>query len=216
MHNAGMKKAEAIARLKPFEHRLRKRGIESLYLFGSTARDEADETSDLDLLYDYDRSRAFSLFDQAGAMLELSDELGTKVRPDLARRLARSSAAPHRERDGAHLLMAGLADTQDDLALLIARGEKSVLGRSFEDLVRNDEAYDALTYRLAMIGETSKKLPDELKTRHPDLPWREMATFRNFASHDYFGVDARLVWLAAMSLEPIKAMVGAELARCRA
>jgi uncharacterized protein with HEPN domain len=111
--------------------------------------------------------------------------------------------------------MAGLADTLNDLALLIARAEKSVHGRTFDELVANDEAYDALTYRLAMIGETSKKLPDELKERHPHLPWREMATFRNFASHDYFGIDAHLVWQAAMSLRPIKAMVREETARCR-
>jgi len=103
--------------------------------------------------------------------------------------------------------MAALSDILDDLAVLIARAEKSVEGRTFDDLVANDEAYDALTYRLAMIGETSKKLPDEIRARHPNLPWREMATFRNFASHDYFGVDARLVWRAAMSLAEIKAMV---------
>ena len=72
-------KAEAITRLKPFERRLRERGILALYLFGSTARDEADEASDLDLLYEYDPSAKFSLFDQTGAMLELSDELGTRV-----------------------------------------------------------------------------------------------------------------------------------------
>lgn len=74
-----MKKAEAISRLKPFECRLRERGINALYLFGSTARDEAGVRSDLDLLYDYDPSRSFSLFDQASAMLELSDQLGAKV-----------------------------------------------------------------------------------------------------------------------------------------
>ena len=80
-----MKKAEAITRLKPFERRLRARGINALYLFGSTARDEASPASDLDLLYDYDSTRQFSLFDQAGAMLELSDALGTKV--DLVSRI---------------------------------------------------------------------------------------------------------------------------------
>ncbi|GGB96268.1 nucleotidyltransferase [Novosphingobium endophyticum] len=74
-----MRKAEAINRLKPFERRLRERGINALYLFGSTARDEAGEASDLDLLYEYDPSRKFSLFDQAGAMLEISDQLGAKV-----------------------------------------------------------------------------------------------------------------------------------------
>lgn len=111
--------------------------------------------------------------------------------------------------------MASPADTLNDLALLIARAEKSVHDRTFDELVTNDEAYDALTYRLAMIGETSKKLPDELKARHPHLPWREMATFRNFASHDYFGVDAHLVWQAARSLAPIKAMVTEETMRCQ-
>ena len=60
--------------------------------------------------------------------------------------------------------MAGLWDTLDDLALLIAKAEKSVADRTFDELVANDEAYDALTYRLAMIGETSKKLTDEIST----------------------------------------------------
>lgn len=74
-----MRKADAISRLKPFECRLRERGINALYLFGSTARDEADAASDLDLLYEYDPARKFSLFDQAGAMLELADGLGAKI-----------------------------------------------------------------------------------------------------------------------------------------
>jgi len=63
--------------------------------------------------------------------------------------------------------MADVRDTLDDLALLIARAEHSVTNRTFDELVANDEAYDALTYRLAMIGETCKKLPDEIKARHP-------------------------------------------------
>lgn len=58
---------------------MRERGIRALYLFGSTARDEAGDASDLDLLYEYDPTGQFSLFDQAGAMLELSDSLGAKV-----------------------------------------------------------------------------------------------------------------------------------------
>ena len=111
--------------------------------------------------------------------------------------------------------MSRLSDTLDDLALLISRAEQSVKDRTFSDLAANDEAYDALTYRLAMIGETCKKLPDEVKARHPHLPWREMATFRNFASHDYFGVDAHLVWRAAIGLEPIKTMMLEETARLR-
>lgn len=79
LHSGGMKKTAALERLRPFESRLGERGISALYLFGSTARDEAGDASDLDLLFEYDASRAFSLFDQASAMLELSDGLGTKI-----------------------------------------------------------------------------------------------------------------------------------------
>ena len=48
--------------------------------------------------------------------------------------------------------MSRLSDTLDDLALLISRVGQSVKDRTFADLAANDEAYDALTYRLAMIG----------------------------------------------------------------
>lgn len=74
-----MNKVDALARLKPLETRLRARGINALFLFGSTARDEGKPTSDLDLLYDYDPSTGFSLFDQASVMLELRDEFGASI-----------------------------------------------------------------------------------------------------------------------------------------
>lgn len=58
-----MKRDVALARLKFYEHRLRERGISALYLFGSIARDESSESSDLDLLFEYDEGSGFSLFD---------------------------------------------------------------------------------------------------------------------------------------------------------
>jgi predicted nucleotidyltransferase len=48
-----MKREEAIRRLKDNEALLRQLGVEHLYLFGSTARDEACEDSDIDLFFDH-------------------------------------------------------------------------------------------------------------------------------------------------------------------
>jgi uncharacterized protein len=79
LHQQPVKRDLALARLKPFEPRLRQRGINALYLFGSTARDEAGDSSDVDLLFEYDPTTSFSLFDQAGLMIELSDSLGSRV-----------------------------------------------------------------------------------------------------------------------------------------
>ncbi len=47
-----MRRDEAIARLKQHESELKQPGVEHLYLFGSTARDEARQESDVDLFFD--------------------------------------------------------------------------------------------------------------------------------------------------------------------
>ncbi len=74
-----MMRAQTIARLRAHSDALRARGATALYLFGSTARDEAHDGSDIDIFIDYDRSRKFSLLDLAGLKNFLEDELATKV-----------------------------------------------------------------------------------------------------------------------------------------
>ncbi|MBB6181216.1 nucleotidyltransferase family protein [Pseudorhizobium flavum] len=74
-----MKRSEAIEKLKAKADAIKARGATSLYLFGSVARDEASDTSDLDLFIDYDPTRKFSLVDLAGIKIYLEDELSTEV-----------------------------------------------------------------------------------------------------------------------------------------
>ncbi len=55
----------------------RRRGARNLRVFGSVARGEANEGSDLDLLVDWEPGR--SLLDHAGLVQDLQELLGTKV-----------------------------------------------------------------------------------------------------------------------------------------
>lgn len=48
-----MKRDDAISKLRDHETELRQLGVEHLYLFGSTARGEAREDSDVDLFFDH-------------------------------------------------------------------------------------------------------------------------------------------------------------------
>ena len=57
-----MDRREAIARLKAHEAELKQLGVEHLYMFGSTARDEAGSDSDVDLFFDYPRGK-FGLYE---------------------------------------------------------------------------------------------------------------------------------------------------------
>jgi predicted nucleotidyltransferase len=69
----------AIDRLHELEPALRAAGIRALYLFGSTARAAAREDSDVDLLFEADPSRSFSLLDQARIQTQLAEALGRPV-----------------------------------------------------------------------------------------------------------------------------------------
>lgn len=58
---------------------VRAMGATSLYLFGSTARDDAAPGSDLDLFVEYDPAGRFNAFDLVGIKLLLEKNLGTEV-----------------------------------------------------------------------------------------------------------------------------------------
>ncbi len=74
-----MKRADAIAALKTEADAVKALGATSLYLFGSTVRDEASDTSDVDIFIDYDANSRFSLIDLVGIKLHLEERLGTTV-----------------------------------------------------------------------------------------------------------------------------------------
>jgi uncharacterized protein with HEPN domain len=53
---------------------------------------------------------------------------------------------------------------------------------------------DAVLYRLLLLGEIASALPETVRDRYPDVPWRQIRAFRNLAVHKYFGVDWAVVW----------------------
>lgn len=52
----------------------------------------------------------------------------------------------------------------------------------------------AVTRCLEIISEASRRLPDNLKVRHPSIAWKQMAGAGNVYRHDYEDVAAQFVW----------------------
>lgn len=51
----------------------------------------------------------------------------------------------------------------------------------------------AVLHQLTIIGEVARALPEDLRQRHPHIPWEQMRGFRNIAVHEYFALDTGLV-----------------------
>lgn len=53
----------------------------------------------------------------------------------------------------------------------------------------------AVIRAMGIIGEAVKKLPPEVRERHPEIPWREMARTRDVLVHDYLSIRPDSLWL---------------------
>ncbi|MDR3463751.1 MAG: nucleotidyltransferase domain-containing protein [Beijerinckiaceae bacterium] len=93
-----MKRAEAINRLLQHEADLKRLGVEHLFLFGSTARDEAKDESDVDLFFDHEKGKLglYELMDvkeRAASILGRKTDIMTRdsLHPGLRKRIEDSA-----------------------------------------------------------------------------------------------------------------------------
>ena|SRR5215471_204538 len=106
---------------------------------------------------------------------------------------------------------AGLAltDIRDNARL----AQEFVAGMSAEDFSEDRRTFYAVTRCLEIVSEAARRLPSELRDRHPELPWRAIMGVGNVYRHDYDNVDEDMVWRTVQrSLEPLLAVVEEELA----
>jgi len=67
---------------------------------------------------------------------------------------------------------------------------------------------------IEIISEASRHLSDELKARHPEIPWPKVAGIGNILRHEYEGISAPVMWkLVQDDLTPLERVCREELAR---
>jgi len=62
------------------------------------------------------------------------------------------------------------------------------------EVLDNETLSKAIVRSLEIIGEATKKIPAEIKTKYPQVGWAYMAGMRDVLIHNYFGVDYDVVW----------------------
>jgi len=80
-------------------------------------------------------------------------------------------------------------------------------------IVADDILYDAALRNLQTLSEATQVLPEELKAKYSDIPWKEISGFRNILVHNYLGeIDPQtIVVVIEKHLEPLRESVEAML-----
>jgi uncharacterized protein with HEPN domain len=91
---------------------------------------------------------------------------------------------------------------RDDATLLdIAKAARLVSafieGMTKETFLDDIKTESSVLYQLAVIGEAVKRLSQEFRTQHPDIPWQLIAGMRDHLIHSYDAVDWDEVWKTA-------------------
>ena len=79
-----------------------------------------------------------------------------------------------------------IRDALDDIATYTNVGREAF----FADRMRQD----ATLRKLQVIGEAVKNVSEDIKSRQPQIPWKQIAGLRDKVIHDYFGVNLAIVW----------------------
>ena len=90
-----------------------------------------------------------------------------------------------------------------DILSAIASIEAFVGTMDFDAFQGDDKTQSAVIRKLEIIGEAVKKLPEEKRQQHPEIPWKQIAGMRDKLIHFYFGVDAHLVWQTIKKRLPV-------------
>jgi len=86
----------------------------------------------------------------------------------------------------------------DETNYLVSRTQGLSQGR-----FRQDETLKrAFVRSLEIIGEATKRVPEDFRRKYPQIEWRAMAGMRDRLIHAYFGIDYDIVWDVVINKAP--------------
>ncbi|ADN35220.1 protein of unknown function DUF86 [Methanolacinia petrolearia DSM 11571] len=67
-------------------------------------------------------------------------------------------------------------------------------GIDYDDFISNQMCIDAVIKNFLVIGEAVKKIPEEIKSQHSSIDWKNIAGLRDVLVHAYFRIDDEILW----------------------
>jgi uncharacterized protein with HEPN domain len=81
-----------------------------------------------------------------------------------------------------------------DILDAIGKIQNYVKSMNFAEFQSDPKTVDAVILNFIVIGEAARSVPKEIADKYPRVPWRLMGDMRNFAIHEYWGVELQTIW----------------------
>ena len=99
------------------------------------------------------------------------------------------------------LFIKDVADAINDIEVFI--GEMR-----YEEFLIDKKTQKAVVWQIHIVGEATKNIPESMREKYKEVPWKYMARIRDKIAHFYFGIDYEIVWnVIKEKLPGIKPMI---------
>jgi len=87
-----------------------------------------------------------------------------------------------------------ILDYIEDIIIATDQAIMFIEDMEYDSFVKDDKTNSAVMRKLEIIGEAVKNISANIKKKHTEIPWKDMAGMRDKLIHEYFGINLKRVW----------------------